>query len=491
LNEGAGLMEFLEPALQYLTASRGIDRCALFLLSPSGRELTPVYTKGYAAPPAPGPLALDGTSVIADVARSGRRRLTLDARARPRLNGAVSSLAVAVRSGNDVVGVLNLESGSADAFSPDVVSRCESTASGISAALGGTNVTGVLLRAKVALERTFDAMPDLVAILDHQGRVRRLNRAMSRRLRRPLRELLGEEFQVLFPFCREWLCEATLTPAVDRGWQEVADPVHGVVYELNLLELDMPPPLLGNRVVFMRDVTQERELARQVIAFERRAAAGDLLTVVAHEVRNPLAAIEAAAEVLHQDGGLDPTLKPAVDIVCRQVDRLKVLMQDLLLIGRPLQQYSLAPVSLLRVVESTVRSWSATNATPRVEILAPEGDALLVRAAGGRLEQVILNLLDNAAHHSPPESVIRVALEATERHMRLLVQDEGAGVAREALERVFEPFFTTREEGTGLGLNVVKSIVESHGGQVALWNNAPPPGTTVEVSLPAASKEPA
>src|SRR5262249_46802435 len=155
-----------------------------------------------------------------------------------------------------------------EAFSPDVVSRCESTASGISTALAGTNVTGVLLRAKLALERTFDAMTDMVAILDQDGRVRRLNRAMSRRLRRPLRELLGEEFQVLFPFCREWLCEATLVPAADRGWQEVADSVHGVAYELSLLDLDMPPPLVGNRVVFMRDVTRERELARQVIAFE-------------------------------------------------------------------------------------------------------------------------------------------------------------------------------------------------------------------------------
>ncbi len=95
------------------------------------------------------------------------------------------------------------------------------------------------------------------------------------------------------------------------------DSDNQVVYELNLLELDTPSPVTGNREVFMRDVTQEREMARQ-IAFERRAAAGDLLTGVAHEVRNPLAAIQAAAQVLEQDLASEAAYAAPIGIICRQ-----------------------------------------------------------------------------------------------------------------------------------------------------------------------------
>ncbi len=335
-------------------------------------------------------------------------------------------------------------------------------------------------------------MTDLVAILDDEGRIGRLNQAMARRLQRPLRELLGEDFQVLFPFCREWLAEAARTPPSERSvWKEVVDPESQVVYELSLLELDIPSPVTGHRVVFMREVTQEREMARQVIAFERRAAAGDLLTGVAHEVRNPLAAIQAAAEVLEQDLASEAAYAAPMGIICRQVDRLKVLMDDLLHIGRPLDHLSVARESLLRVLETAVGVWreNAGNRAHRVEILAPEREPFSLRVDAPRIEQVILNLLDNAAQHSSPGSAIQVVLSRADGEVRLQVRDQGAGIPPESLRRVFEPFFTTRANGTGLGLTLVKSIVEGHGGHVSLWNNEPPPGLTFEVSLPAAPPE--
>jgi signal transduction histidine kinase len=422
--------------------------------------------------------------------------LTQDVEAEPRHGlghpETRSELAIPLTAGGEVVGVLNVESTKADAFSPAVVSICESVASGISAALLGTNVTVLLMRAKIALEKTFDAMTDLVAILDDEGRIRRLNQAMARRLQRPLRELVGEDFQALFPFCRRWLAEATRTPPAERvAWQEVVDPHDQVVYELNLLELDLPTAVEGNRVVFIRDVTQEREMARQVIAFERRAAAGDLLTGVAHEVRNPLAAIQAAVELLRQELPGHPAFEAPVGIITRQVDRLRGLMQNLLHIGRPFDHLSVASASLDELLETAVRAWheSAGNRAHPVAITAPKGQRFPVRADAPRLEQVILNLLDNAAQHSPQGSVIDMILSRDHGSVRLRVRDQGAGIPPDALGRVFEPFFTTRANGTGLGLTLVKSIVEGHGGRVSLWNNEPPPGLTFEVSLPAVGPE--
>ncbi len=124
-----------------------------------------------------------------------------------------------------------------------------------------------------------------------------------------------------------------------------------------------------------------------------------------------------------------------------------------------------------------------------MEILALEREPFSVRVDAPRIE-VILNLLDNAAQHSPPGTVIQVILSRADASVRLHVRDQGAGILPDALSRVFEPFFTTRANGTGLGLTLVKSIVEGHGGHVSLWNNDPPPGLTFEVSLPAAPPEP-
>jgi signal transduction histidine kinase len=487
--------EVYQAALRYLTGIPEVDHCALFLFNHFRGELTHAFSQGYTPFPVPGALSIEGRSVIAQVALSGSRYLSQDVDDDPRGLGhpdTRSELAIPLVAEGEVVGVLNVESTRADAFSPALVSLCESVASGISAALLGTNVTVLLLRAKVALEKTFDAMTDLVAILDDDGRIRRLNQAMARRLQRPLRELVGEDFQVLFPFCRKWLAEATRTPPSERGvWQEVIDPQDHVVYELSILELDLHTPLTGDRVVFMRDVTQEREMARQVIAFEKRAAAGDLLTGVAHEVRNPLAAIQAAVELLRQELPGRPALEVPVGIICRQVDRLKVLMQDLLHIGRPFDHLSVASGSLFQVLETAVGAWreNAGNRAHPVEILAPKGELFPVRVDAPRLEQVILNLLDNAAHHGPQGSVIQMILSRADDSVRLRVRDQGAGIPPDALNRVFEPFFTTRANGTGLGLTLVKSIVEGHGGRVSLWNNEPPPGLTFEVSLPAAGPE--
>jgi signal transduction histidine kinase len=349
-------------------------------------------------------------------------------------------------------------------------------------------VTRTLARAKVALEKAFDAMPDLVAILDDEGRIQRLNKALSERVQRPLRELLGLELQALFPCCREWLAQSMREPPSDQqSWTEIVDERTDVAYEVSLLRLDVPPPLLGTRVVFMRDVSRERELARQLIAFERRAASGDLLAGVAHEVRNPLAAIQAAAQFLKNELAGEQALAPPLDIIARQVERLRVLMEDLLHLGRPFEHLAVASESLRDVVARAVDAWrhNVKNRGHEVKVDAPEPGPLHARVDAGRIEQVIVNLLDNAAQHSPKGGAIAVSLARADGFVRLRVTDQGAGIPAGALPHVFEPFFTTREGGTGLGLSVVKGIVDGHGGAISVWNNEPGPGASVEVRLPA------
>jgi signal transduction histidine kinase len=108
----------------------------------------------------------------------------------------------------------------------------------------------------------------------------------------------------------------------------------------------------------------------------------------------------------------------------------------------------------------------------------------VVAAQPKRLEQVLTNLLDNAAQNSEADTPIEVVLAADGGRALTRVGDHGRGLSREALERMFEPFFTSRPGGTGLGLALVRSIVEAHGGALGAWNNVPPPGCTVQFTLP-------
>ena len=109
----------------------------------------------------------------------------------------------------------------------------------------------------------------------------------------------------------------------------------------------------------------------------------------------------------------------------------------------------------------------------------------MVRADPTKFQQILFNLLENACDHSPENGAILLEVaEAEEGFSVLRIVDRGSGVPPELLAKVFQPFFTTRKGGTGLGLSLVKHFVELHGGSIALFNNRPGPGCTVEIRLP-------
>ena len=481
--QSAYTTEVAEAAVRLLTTIPGIARCDLFLKAPPDHDPALVFSRSAsgAEPLSQADVAGALPRLVEDVVRTAKRIVREDRR-----REFPVAAAFPIRAGDELLGVLAVTSAEAGLFTPAVISLCESAASGISAALLGTNVTELILLAKVALEETFDAMSELVAILDDEGRIRRLNVAMARQLGRPLPELLEQDYARLFPFCRAWLARAmNLGPADRPGWEEVADTTSGLTYEVKLLRLETPSPVLGDRVVLMRDVTQEREMARQLIVFEKRAATGDLLNGVAHEVRNPLAAIQAAVQTLERDAPRGSETAELLEIIRRQVDRLAELMRDLLEVGRT-PELALREQALPALCEAAIKTWheSPAHRARGVRLAFAEGGRWRAKVDAKRMEQVLINLLDNAAQNSAPHAPIEIALLRDGDALCLRVSDQGRGIGASEMTRIFEPFFTTRAGGTGLGLTLVKSVVEAHAGRVRAWNNELSPGSTFEVRLP-------
>ncbi|MBD3244014.1 MAG: PAS domain-containing protein [Chitinivibrionales bacterium] len=242
--------------------------------------------------------------------------------------------------------------------------------------------------------------------------------------------------------------------------------------------------------IFARYVAHEllrERMARQIRQSQQMQMLGQLTSGVAHEVRNPLNAISAVTESLYKRLGDNPTYAPHREHLTRQVKRLAALMEDLLVLGRPVE-FRKEPIPIDQLLQGAVHNWS--EALPERAgdvrlVLPPDADGWLVRADGLKLQEVFINLLQNAANHSQPGSPIVAQADLLSRsQVRVRVRDEGAGVSPENAARLFEPFFTTRKGGTGLGLSIVRHVVESHGGRVSIYNNGNEPGATAEVVLP-------
>ncbi len=243
-------------------------------------------------------------------------------------------------------------------------------------------------------------------------------------------------------------------------------------------------------VLVFRDVSERRRFETQLKHSQEMKVLGQLAAGVAHEVRNPLNAILAITEALFQDIGDDKEYQPYLEHIRTQVNRLSDLMKDLLAFGKPVQQSGFTREPLSGICTRTLNLWKQTAFSGRHEVRFVskiESEEVAVHVDCPKLQQVFLNLLDNAAHHSPEGSEITLTVYKPEgKIVRVQVSDCGVGIPQDKLETVFEPFFTTRRGGVGLGLSLVKHFVESMGGTAIIWNNDDTPGCTAEVTLPVA-----
>jgi signal transduction histidine kinase/HAMP domain-containing protein len=245
---------------------------------------------------------------------------------------------------------------------------------------------------------------------------------------------------------------------------------------------------------YMAYAMEQRDMERRLQSAQKTQVIAQLASGVAHEVRNPLNALLTLSEALFMDLGDNPEYKEFLIQIRVQVNRLSLLMQDLLELGKPIKPAQLKPEPLPPLCQQAIQMWrgAETARTHHVHLLLPrDPERMAVMAESLRMQQVLINLLDNAAQHSPENSQILMVLErSSSGYGRVQVIDQGSGIPEDVLPHVFEPFFTTRKKGTGLGMSLVRHIVENHGGTVAIWNNIPGPGCTVEIRIPLAAPPP-
>jgi two-component system phosphate regulon sensor histidine kinase PhoR len=225
----------------------------------------------------------------------------------------------------------------------------------------------------------------------------------------------------------------------------------------------------GSLIVF-NDVTQLRRLEDM-----RR----DFVANVSHELKTPLTAIKGFVETLHQ-GQADPEeARRFLGIIAKHVDRLNVIIQDLLMLSRIEDQAERAEIKretvrLHDVFANAVQICRPAAEAKRIRIRVTGDETITASVDPVLLEQAVVNLLDNAVKYSDPEREVEISGRAADREIRIRVQDQGVGIERRHLPRLFERFYRVDKArsravgGTGLGLAIVKHIAQAHGGHVSV-----------------------
>jgi PAS domain S-box-containing protein len=347
-------------------------------------------------------------------------------------------------------------------------------------------------RAHALLASTFNAISDAIIVTDATGRVTQANDAVLRLFNRDPNDVIGDT-------CHSMLDESRGCPHLqmpeDESVIEIETLNRARDRALNLRVSHVPDPESGSIgfIHVIRDVTRERVIERHLIQAERMSLAGQMVSAVAHEVATPLSVVANIAEMLRLDAEPDSRMAADLGKIVTQARRIAEKMRSLLNFVRQVPaQYR--PVDLGQLARETLELMSYELRKARIEVQVEASPATPpVWGDATQLEQVLLNLLTNAMQAMKDGGRITARIGIAESRggepntVALVIEDTGSGIAPEALDKIFDFFFTTRGDkgGTGLGLAIIKQIVEGHRGCITV-ENLDGGGSRFTVTLPVA-----
>jgi PAS domain S-box-containing protein len=349
-----------------------------------------------------------------------------------------------------------------------------------------------LQRSEARYERLVETAPDAIFTLDAAGHFTSVNRTLERTIGRPRAELVGLHFGAVLDERQRPVAERLFQATLEGRRERAEIRFHVADGNIRTGSVITTPIIEDGRITgglgIVRDVTEERLLAEQLLQREKLAAVGQLVSGVAHELNNPLAGIMAFAQLLEAAPELPEDQREAVQTIHKEARRAAKIVSNLLLFARQ-RQPERTSTDLNRVMLDTLALRRYVLSTQQVEVVTDLDPALpTVWADPFQLQQVILNLLTNAEHAlkgAPGSKRITLRTRRVGERLVASVADTGAGIPPDKIDQIFNPFFTTKDvgEGTGLGLSISDGIVRQHGGHIAV-HSVPGEGATFAMDLP-------
>ena len=381
----------------------------------------------------------------------------------------------------------------------ELLDRFDELGRQLSSAVENLQLLADVTRSRHELENTFDSITDLVVVSDTRGRIVHVNKAFADRLKqsredlieRPLTDCIGPELTA-------WLAANTHGPVRSEGapaTREVTDPILNGPFLVTATDLVDQQRQRAGTVLVARDLApqnqleaEREELHRRLAQSEKLAALGQVVAGIAHELNNPLQGVLGHLEFLRRTGAFPKPIRKDVTTIYREADRAAKIVRNLLVFAGS-RRLARRAVSVPAVLQKVVALRQAACRAQNIEVVRHYDESLpRVQSDPLLLHQAFLNMVMNAEQAisaTGRPGRIELAARVAGDRIVITVRDTGKGISPDAISRIFEPFYTTKDvgKGTGLGLAIVYGIVQDHGGQITAANH-PQGGAIFTVELP-------
>jgi PAS domain S-box-containing protein len=324
-------------------------------------------------------------------------------------------------------------------------------------------------------ENIFQSVPSGVVSFDENLRITRMNSAALRILDLQ-EEVVGRDYAEVFQSpIREMIAERKIRERVETAFTDSSGRRLWIGLALSPLK-DSSDAVIGQLLVFT-DLTELKAFQSQKELRDRLSTLGEMSAGIAHELRNPMGVISGYTTILSKK--VDEPLKPAVAAISREIDVMNRIITDFLTFAHPADPV-FGSVDLSALVQSCIEMLD--NGTQKVVVKADMSCLPMIRADEVMIRQALTNLLQNAVEAMPEGGEISISCTKNGPNLVLSLADTGHGIPESIKERIFLPFYTTKERGTGLGLAIVHKIIVSHGGSIRAESSSS--GTVFFISLP-------
>lgn len=353
----------------------------------------------------------------------------------------------------------------------------------ISSAIENARLFESVALAQSELKNIFESMSDMVYFTDTNYTIKRINQAVIRKVGKPEEEIIGKKCYEIFHGKEIPLKTCPHFKTVDQKKphvEELEDPFLGGTFVIsNSPIFDSAGNMVGT-VHISRDITELRTLRERIIHTERMAALGELAARVAHEIRNPLISIGGFARRLERKLGDDT--KEYANIIVNEVTRLENILKEILGFVKS-SRFTKRSTNINELLLNIIDFISPEIIEKHNTIVQELSDSVLMTSIDNdRIKEAMLNIITNAAQATDHGTItIRTRKQNNEAVIEFL--DSGCGITPEDMKNIFNPFFTTKTLGTGLGLAVTHKIIEEHNGRIQV-ESARNKGTCFKIYLP-------
>ncbi|RSD29582.1 ATP-binding protein [Mesobacillus subterraneus] len=273
----------------------------------------------------------------------------------------------------------------------------------------------------------------------------------------------------------------------EKAWNGEHVNYEGSFAEIQYLAILSPIRLNGETVEVIGttiDITKEKTREKQVQQMEKLSVVGELAAGIAHEIRNPLTSLKGFAKIV-KESVTEPALVPYLDIMLDEMDRINEIVNEFMFIAKPNENVNFQYTNYTKLLRDCIHFMEPQALLKGIEIQFSSDAEIILNCDRNQMKQVLINLLQNAIEATEYRGhCIGVRLdEVSNETVMVTIADKGCGISEARFERLFEPFYSTKEKGTGLGLITCKRIIDLHQGHIDVKSKLGE-GTTIRILLP-------